>query len=72
MKRLQQLFNGRLTTYQIATATGIDIELVEKLLKNEMTLDELDPAIFTLLYELEESLFYTEVTKSTQKDETSA
>ncbi|RXK18260.1 hypothetical protein [Macrococcus sp. DPC7161] len=57
MKRLPKLFSGKLTAYQISTATDIDITIIESLLDETATLDILDDAAFAKLKDLELSLF---------------
>lgn len=57
MDRLQILKSGKLTAYQIATATGIDIETIDKLLSNELTVESLEPEAYSNLLNLDTCLF---------------
>ncbi|GGB03024.1 hypothetical protein ERX37_00920 [Macrococcus hajekii] len=68
MRHLPNLLNGKLTAYQIATATGNDIHIIEALMDGSQSIESLDESIFLKLSELEEDLFST----STDKKETSA
>lgn len=64
MKHLPYLFKGRLTAYQISTATDIDIELIESLFSDDQKIESLDEDTYTKLSNLEESLFPNEVKNS--------
>jgi len=68
MKGLPFLFKGRLTAYQISTATDIDIELIESLFTDEQKIESLDDDTYTKLKNLERSLFPNEI----KNNETSA
>ncbi|TDL98594.1 hypothetical protein ERX27_02125 [Macrococcus brunensis] len=68
MKHLSNLFSGKLTAYQIATATDVDIHIIEELMENANAADELDDSSFNKLVQLENELF----TPSVNKNETSA
>ncbi|WP_414046065.1 hypothetical protein ACMGE7_07960 [Macrococcus equi] len=68
MRGLPFLFKGRLTAYQISTATDIDIELIESLFTDEQKIDTLDDETYTKLSNLEHSLFPNEI----KNNETSA
>ncbi|MCU7558285.1 hypothetical protein ROU88_03500 [Macrococcus capreoli] len=68
MKSLPFLFKGRLTAYQISTATDIDIEMIESLFNDEQQIESLDEATYTKLSKLEQSLFPNEL----KNNETSA
>ncbi|ULG71330.1 hypothetical protein [Macrococcus brunensis] len=68
MKHLSNLFSGKLTAYQIATATDVDIHIIEELMENANAADELDESSFNKLVQLENELF----APSVNKNETSA
>lgn len=68
MKSLPYLFKGRLTAYQISTATDIDIEIIESLFTDEQKIEALDDETYTKLSNLEQSLFPNEI----KNNETSA
>ncbi|WP_414042699.1 hypothetical protein [Macrococcus animalis] len=68
MKRLPYLFKGRLTAYQISTATDIDIEIIESLFSDEQKIESLDEETYIILSNLEQSLFPNEI----KNNETSA
>lgn len=68
MRGLPFLFKGRLTAYQISTATDIDIEIIESLFTDEQKIESLDEDTYTKLKNLERSLFPTEI----KNNETSA
>ncbi|MCE4956352.1 hypothetical protein [Macrococcoides caseolyticum] len=68
MKALPYLFKGRLTAYQISTATDIDIEIIESLFSDEQQIESLDNDTYTKLKKLEQSLFPNEI----KSNETSA
>ncbi|TDM04549.1 hypothetical protein [Macrococcus carouselicus] len=68
MRHLHNLFNGKLTAYQIATATDIDIHHIESVMEGSMALDAMAEEDFRKLAELEEDLF----TSIANKNETSA
>lgn len=72
LKRLEKLFSGKLTAYQIATATDINIDIINDLLDNTITMDVLDETSFRKLEDLEESLFTHPVDPVVDHDETSA
>lgn len=71
MKRLEKLFSGKLTAYQIATATDINIDTINELLNRKISMDVLDEASFRKLEELEHSLF-THSEPAIDHNETSA
>lgn len=68
MKRLSHLFKGKLTAYQIATATDIDIEIIESLFVDPSQIESLDEDTYTTLKNLELDLFPNEL----KNNETSA
>lgn len=68
MKRLSYLFKGKLTAYQIATATDIDIEIIESLFVDPSQIESLDDDTYTTLRNLELDLFPNEL----KNNETSA
>ncbi|TDM15807.1 hypothetical protein [Macrococcus bovicus] len=68
MKHLSNLFSGKLTAYQIATATGVDIQIIEEMMENADAMNELDECSYNKLVQLENELF----TPSVNNNETSA
>jgi len=66
------LFSGKLTTYQIATATGIDIETITNLESGVTSLENIDQEIYNILLDLETNLFTSENDQENKKNETSA
>ncbi|UBH21690.1 hypothetical protein LAU42_07800 [Macrococcus armenti] len=60
MQTLPQLFKGKLTAYQISTATDIDIATIESLFKDEGRVSSLDETTFNTLKQLELELFNIE------------
>ncbi|MDJ1155437.1 hypothetical protein QNJ24_04915 [Macrococcus caseolyticus] len=57
MQILPQLFKGKLTAYQISTATDIDIATIESLFEDEAAVSSLDEATYLTLKQLEDELF---------------
>lgn len=57
MQILPQLFKGKLTAYQISTATDIDIATIESLFEDEAAVSSLDEATYLTLKQLEDKLF---------------
>lgn len=57
MQILPQLFKGKLTAYQISTATDIDIVTIESLFEDEAAVSSLDEATYLTLKQLEDELF---------------
>lgn len=72
MKRLEKLFSGKLTAYQIATATDINIDTINELLENTISMDVLDETSFQKLEALENSLFTQPAEPGVHHNETSA
>ncbi|UOB19928.1 hypothetical protein [Macrococcus armenti] len=60
MQTLPQLFKGKLTAYQISTATDIDIATIESLFEDEGRVSSLDETTFNTLKQLELELFNIE------------
>ncbi|UBH14683.1 hypothetical protein [Macrococcus armenti] len=60
MQTLPQLFKGKLTAYQISTATDIDIATIESLFEDEARVSSLDETTFNTLKQLELQLFNIE------------
>lgn len=57
MQILPQLFKGKLTAYQVSTATDIDIATIESLFEDEAAVSSLDEATYLTLKQLEDELF---------------
>lgn len=72
LRCLENLFSGKLTTYQIATATGIDIETITNLESGVTSLENIDQEIYNILLDLETNLFTSENDQENKKNETSA
>ncbi|TDM10585.1 hypothetical protein [Macrococcus lamae] len=72
MRRLEHLFSGKLTAYQIATATGIEIEIISGLEAGSVCLESIDQASYNKLFDLERSLFSSEIEQQHTSNETSA
>ncbi|MEE1107907.1 hypothetical protein [Macrococcoides canis] len=60
MQILPQLFKGKLTPYQISTATDIDIATIESLFEDEAAVSSLDEETYLTLKQLEDELFSNE------------
>lgn len=60
MQILPQLFKGKLTAYQISTATDIDIATIESLFEDEAAVSLLDEETYLTLKQLEDGLFSNE------------
>ncbi|KAA1038428.1 hypothetical protein [Macrococcus equipercicus] len=72
MRCLKHLFSGKLTAYQIATATGIEIDTITDLAAKKLSLENIDQAAYNKLLDLETSLFTSEADQEQSTNETSA